>query len=499
MTALAVNGRSAITFGYDGDGLLAQVGNLTISRSATNGLLTGMALGPVTTSQSFSPFGELSHHTTSMSGATLFDVAYSRDALGRVSTLTETLGGIATTRGYTYDSAGRLAEVRENGTLTAVYEYDGNGNRLRVTRPSGVETGIYDDQDRLLSYGDATYTYSRSGELNTKTAGGAATHYEYDVLENLRQVTLADGTVIEYLVDGLDRRVGKKVNGLLVQGFLYRGQLNPVAELDGAGNVVSEFVYGTRTNVPEYMVRAGVTYRIVADHLGSVRLVVRATDGAVVQRLDYDEFGRVLINSAPGFQPFGYAGGLFDFQTTLVRFGVRDYDATVGRWTVKDPLGFAGGYANLYEYVDNNPLNAVDPSGEQGIILFAPPPFILFEQPPVIPPELIQEAIELNRPFSRVRLPDGREVDLKGKAHPGPDGPIKTPHVHDPDPPNPPPYDNFGPGNQDVPRKATKGDIEDAIKHLKDSKAGGLGRFGSCPAPATPPPAEQCSRPGWCA
>ena len=53
---------------------------------------------------------------------------------------------------------------------------------------------------------------------------------------------MADGTKIEYMIDGLNRRIGKKVNGVLTQGFLYQDQLNPVAELDGSGNVVANSI-----------------------------------------------------------------------------------------------------------------------------------------------------------------------------------------------------------------------------------------------------------------
>lgn len=100
-----------------------------------------------------------------------------------------------------------------------------------------------------------------------------------------------------------------------------------------------------------------------ADHLGSVRLVVRADTGAIAQAISYDEFGRVLSDSSPGFQAFGFAGGLYDTDTKLVRFGARDYDPETGRWTSKDPILFAGGDTNLYGYVLNDPVNFVDPSG----------------------------------------------------------------------------------------------------------------------------------------
>jgi RHS repeat-associated protein len=165
------------------------------------------------------------------------------------------------------------------------------------------------------------------------------------------------------VIDPANRRVGKTVNGVLTQGFLYEDQLRIAAELDGAGNVVSRFVYGTRVNGPEYIVKGGVTYRLVTDHLGSPRLVIDVNTGTVAQRMEYDEFGRVLTDTNPGFQPFGFAGGLYDRDTGLVRFGARDYDAMTGRWTTIDPLLFRGRAANLYSHVGNDPVNRIDPKG----------------------------------------------------------------------------------------------------------------------------------------
>jgi RHS repeat-associated protein len=127
--------------------------------------------------------------------------------------------------------------------------------------------------------------------------------------------------------------------------------------------VVSRFVYATGKNVPDYMVKGGSSYRIITDHLGSVRLVVDATTGTIAQEMEYDEFGRVLSDSNPGFQPFGFAGGIYDPDTGLVRFGARDYDAETGRWTSKDPVLFGGGDPNLYGYVLDDPINGIDPTG----------------------------------------------------------------------------------------------------------------------------------------
>lgn len=87
-----------------------------------------------------------------------------------------------------------------------------------------------------------------------------------------------------------------------------------------------------------------MTYRIISDHLSSSRLVIDTS----TQRLDYDEFGNVILDTNPGFQPFGFAGGIYDQHTKLTRFGARDYDAETGRWTAKDPILFRGRDANLY-------------------------------------------------------------------------------------------------------------------------------------------------------
>ncbi len=110
-----------------------------------------------------------------------------------------------------------------------------------------------------------------------------------------------------------------------------------------------------------------MAYRFVTDQLGSVRLVVLMGNGNIAQRIDYDAWGKVLLDTNPGFQPFGFAGGLYDPDTGLVRFGARDYDAEVGRWTSKDSIGFGGGDNNLYAYVLGDPVNRIDPDGELSI------------------------------------------------------------------------------------------------------------------------------------
>jgi len=360
-----VPGLTAVDFGYDADGLLTAAGSLTLARDPSNGLLTGTSLSSSGTTQSYNSFGEVSHFTANQGASAVLDIVYQRDDLGRIIQKTETIGGLTDTYAYGYDGAGRLTLVGRNGVTTASYAYDANGNRLSRTTPGGTETGTYDAQDRLLTYGTKTYAYTANGELLTKTdtATSQATQYTYDALGNLNTVILPDGRRIDYLVDGRNRRVAKKVNGAFTKKFVYGDQLRIAAELSASNALVSRFVYATRVNVPDYVVKGTSTYRIVTDHLGSPRLVINVSTGAIAQRLDYDEFGRVILDTNPGFQPFGFAGGLYDPDTGLVRFGARDYDAEAGRWTGKEVIRFVSLDVNLFGYVANDPINWIDPIG----------------------------------------------------------------------------------------------------------------------------------------
>ncbi|MEM6456635.1 MAG: RHS repeat-associated core domain-containing protein, partial [Acidobacteriota bacterium] len=362
-----VNGVDPIAYAYDDDSRLTAAGAMAIGRETDTGRVSTTALGRITTAQTYTVFDEPDVYSVFDDGTLIYREDLDYNARGWVTRITREQSGTTRVWDYGYDLRGQLETVQLDSAPFASYGHDANHNRTQYTGSFGAITPVdvtVDARDRLRVYGDRSYDYAESGELTRQTQSTASVTYDYDVFGSLRQAVLADGTVIGYVTDGVHRRIGKTVNGALTQGFLYQDALNPVAELDGAGAVVSRFVYGEATNVPEFMIRGGVTYRIVSDHLGSPRLVVDAATGIVAQEMRYDAFGRILLDTNPGFQPFGFAGGIDDRSTGLIRFGARDYDPIVGRWTAPDPIGFASESWNLYAYVDQNPVSFIDRSGE---------------------------------------------------------------------------------------------------------------------------------------
>jgi RHS repeat-associated protein len=256
---------------------------------------------------------------------------------------------------------------KKNGAAVLSQVFDSNSNRTQVTENGSTINATYDDKDQILTWGTLQFTHNLNGELVTITDSAnlpaGSTNFTYNVFGHLKSVTLPNGSQITYLLDAFNRRVGKRVNGSLTKQFLWQDDLKIAAEYDGSGNLVSEFIYAESINAPDYMIRGGIKYKLVKDNLGSVLAVVNTANGVIAQQLTYSTYGQVLTDSNPGFQPFGFAGGLYDSDTKLVRFGAREYNGTIGRWMTKDPILFNGGDTNLYGYVLQDPVNYWDPTG----------------------------------------------------------------------------------------------------------------------------------------
>jgi len=357
-------------YSYDNDGLLTAASDFNITRNTGNGLPETVSGGALNIARTFTGYGEVEGQDYNVSSQNATSWALTRDNNGRIISRTETVGGVTANFAYTYDSMGRLLTVTKDGNLVEDYGYDLSGTRISETntlRGLAGRTFSYSDEDHLLTAGSVIYSYDLDGFLTTKTDGTDVTTYSYSSRGELLNVTLPDGTVVEYVHDPLGRRIAKKVDGAITEKYLWQGLTRLLAVYDGSDNLLMRFEYAD-SRMPLTMTSGGATYYLTYDQVGSLRVVADST-GNVVKLIEYDSFGNIIDDTNPTFEvPFGFAGGLYDPDTELVRFGYRDYDPDTGRWTAKDPILFAGGDTDLYGYVLNDPVRFVDPSGEAGII-----------------------------------------------------------------------------------------------------------------------------------
>lgn len=354
-----------VNYTYDNDGLLTGMGSFTITRNAGNGLPEAVTGGTLNIAQTFNGYGELESQTFSVNSLNLTSWGLSRDKTGRIVFKTETVEGTTSNYVYTYDSMGRLLTVTRDAALIEEYQYDSIRRRtyeMNLLKGISGRTHTYSDEDHLLTAGDITYQYDADGFLTTKTQGSNITGYSYSSRRELLSVTLPDGRVVEYVNDPMGKRIAKKVGGVITEKYLWQGLTRLLAIYDGSNNLVMRFEYAdARMSVA--MTQGGTTYYLTYDQVDSLRIITDAS-GNLVKRIDYDSFGSIINDTNPGFHvPFGFAGGLHDRDTGLVTFGFRDYDPDTGRWTAKDPIGFAGGDVNLYGYCLNDPINSLDPDG----------------------------------------------------------------------------------------------------------------------------------------
>jgi RHS repeat-associated protein len=422
---LRVNGIEAAAFEYDRDGLISSAGGLTITRAPATGLVATTSIGRVSTAHTHSEFGEPKSFTAQVNGTVVYSYSVTaRDLRGRVKQVEENIGGTLHALAYQYDEASRLSRASVDGEVVE-YGYDVNGNRVSTEEEGTSEVvASYDAQDRLQSMGDCSYVFDAAGFLSTRHCASHAgpDNFVHSASGALERVMLGDGTLIEYRLDPQGRRIARRRNGALEQSFLYQDSLRPAAQLNSDGTVKSVFVYGTRFNVPEVIFQpaSGKKYRVIADFQGSPRAVIDSATGEVVHRVLFDAWGRAVAESGDtSLHPFGFAGGIYDRDTGLLLFGARSYDPSTGRWIARDPALFYGGSANLYTYVDNDPVNFNDPWG----LMKLP------SDPSGLGPDWTQDPTHRNPNGQRFRHPSGDVLDFH-KGKPGAPGWRGKDHWH---------------------------------------------------------------------
>lgn len=339
-------------------GGLTRLGPFTFTRVASSGVLRQITGEGMVLNQAWDAMGRLASRTEFFFGSQRYAMSLTRDAAGRITGKSETIGTTASTYAYAYDAGGRITAVSRDGTATEAYTYDANGNRTSKRIGLAATTSAsYDAADGITAEGLTPHTVSADGHL---TARGTDT-FAYSARGELTGATVG-GQTTTYAYDGWGRRVARVAPGGATTQYLYgdpEHQTRVTAII--AGGELTTLDYDDQGEVFSF-VRAGTRYGVATDQVGSPRVVT--LNGTIVKTVEYSAFGEVLSDSAPAFElPIGYAGGLPDPATGLLRMGLRDYDPLTGRFTTRDPLGFDSGQLNLYVYAGNDPIERRDPLG----------------------------------------------------------------------------------------------------------------------------------------
>ncbi len=285
---------------------------------------------------------------------------YTFDGDGQVTSVTTPAG--ATT--YTYDVDGNLTGAVLPGGRTLTWTYDAAGNRVAATDTGGSAVAYTaNDLNQYTAATGSTFAYDADGNLVSSTTAAATTTYAYNVDQQLTTFTGPSGTTT-FTYDALGNRVAETVDGVTTDLLVDPTTTNGLAgQFTTAGVAQAEFVQGL--GLVGESVASGAADYYAFDGAGNVAGLT-GTAGAVLDTYAYLPFGQPLAATGTTANPFTYDGrdGVLGVGGGNYLTGARLYSATLGRFAQRDPLGLAGGDADLYRYVKNSPVTYVDPTGE---------------------------------------------------------------------------------------------------------------------------------------
>jgi len=268
-----------------------------------------------------------------------------------------TMADNAGTHTYTYDLLDRLtAATHPSSNPAEAYSYDPVGNRL-TSQLSATHT--YDAANRFTADAKYDYVYDANGNLTERNERGTAnrTRYSYDADDRLTQIVFEDSAAAQYRYDALGRRTAKVVRGAATE-FVYDG-LAVLAEYTNSvvsarytnGPIIDELLSVRRGNTTGYF---------QTDVLGTVKRIVDSS--TTLNSYTYDSFGRTISEVGGRLSPFRFQGRELDDESSFYYFRARYYSPNAGRFITEDPIGLIGG-VNFYAFVENNPINILDPNG----------------------------------------------------------------------------------------------------------------------------------------
>jgi RHS repeat-associated protein len=342
-----------ITLDRDAAGMIRALYGWSVERNGPVAMSSAYTRAGARIDVRYDTLGRTTGRTLRVGGAIVDGWDVSHDAAGRVLEQTTFDATTTRTKTFSYSASGRLETVADGAGATESYAYDANGNRTEdgagqmtydlADRRTSPETR-YDANGRLSADGVWDYVYGARGELLSAT----------------RQ---ADGYTLTYGWDVMGRLAWRSDGASWVR-FRYLNLTQPfeLSAAEGSDGTRTRYVY-TLGGALMSVERGGQSFVVSSDQVGTPRVFADAT-GAVTRRVERDAFGQIVSDTDPSWVSWvGFAGGIEDPDTGLVRFGLRDYHPRHGRWTAPDPALFEGSPDNLYAYVHSNPVTFRDPTG----------------------------------------------------------------------------------------------------------------------------------------
>lgn len=283
---------------------------------------------------------------------------YTYDSLNRIATAATqgTSGSYCWGQTFTIDAWSNLNEITpsqcsappwsnsagpNNQVIGFCYGAAGNLLDQQACPSSGINTYVYDAENRLIWTAGYRYIYDGDGERVEKCEAATST-----------TACPTSGT-----------------NGTLYWTGVGSETLD---ETDLSGKALEEYTYFAGQRVARRDISTNDVHYYFSDHLGSAS-VITDSSGNIQQESDYYPYGGELVITSGDPNRRKFTGKERDTESGLDSFGARYYASTMGRfmtpdWAVKPvnvPYAKFGDpqTLNLYSYVENGPLNRIDADG----------------------------------------------------------------------------------------------------------------------------------------
>ena len=322
------------------------------------------------------------------SGTAIGNLTYTWDS--NKNKTSETIGGVMspysfTQAGTTYDAEDRLtgfARAATSGTpqLSQSWNLSAVGDWNSVTTNGTAQSRTHGPTHELVTAGGQSVTHDTKGNMllipASVRANSSPLVLTWDFDNRMVSADVGADSVIDvtHQYDALGRRVARTASGSTTV-FVQVDQQTICDYASGAAPASSTFRYLYGSYIDEPIVRVTTSNSETTwYHRNQQYSIVACTDssGAATERYAYTAYGLPTITDGSGTvrtssaigNRYTYTGREWDGALGLYHYRARMYEATVGRFCSRDPIGYEGSLLNIYEYTSENPLCRLDPTGK---------------------------------------------------------------------------------------------------------------------------------------